>query len=307
MPRTVSIGYQEFDDIINNHIFYVDKTNFIKEWWEGKDRVTLITRPRRFGKTLCMSMVEQFFSVEHANSDLFHDLRIWNDENYRKLQGTYPVISLSFSDIKENSYKQVRNKICESIVDLYNHYDFLAAGDLLNRREKEYFYKVSASMEDSEASIALKRLSGYLYKYYNKKVIILLDEYDTPMLEAYSGGYWEELVAFTRSLFNATFKNNPYLERAILTGITRISKESIFSDVVVTILRLSPQHLRNMPIASALQKRRFLPPWMNMGIPNKKLTSGPGMMDLLSVMLRISITRGPSLIFWTQGNCSRIG
>ena len=231
MPKTVSIGIQDFGKIQALSAFYIDKTKFIEEWWNAKDDVTLITRPRRFGKTLTMSMVEHFFSVEFLGSPIFEHLKIWQNEAYQKLQGTYPVISLSFSDIKENSYKQVRNKICESIVDLYNHYDFLAAGDLLNRREKEYFYKVSASMEDSEASIALKRLSGYLYKYYNKKVIILLDEYDTPMLEAYSGGYWDELVAFTRSLFNATFKNNPYLERAILTGITRISKESIFSDL----------------------------------------------------------------------------
>ena len=231
MPKTVSIGLQNFGKIRELDTFYIDKTKFIEEWWKAKDDVTLITRPRRFGKTLTMSMVEQFFSVEFSNSTLFENLSIWREKKHRKLQGTYPVITLNFSDIKENSYRQVRNKICEIIIDLYNHYDFLAVGELLNSREKEYFNKISSEMEDSEASIALRRLSGYLYKYYNQKVIILLDEYDTPMFEAYASGYGGELVTFTRSLFNATFKNNPYLERAIMTGITRISKESIFSDL----------------------------------------------------------------------------
>lgn len=226
--KTVSIGLQDFGEIQTLNTFYIDKTHFIEEWWNTKDKVTLITRPRRFGKTLTMSMVEYFFSVEHKDAGLFENLAIWEKQEYRDLQGTYPVISISFSDIKENSYQQVRNKICEIIVDLYNHYDFLAEGELLNQREKEYFYKVSSSMEDSEISIAIRRLSGYLFRYYGKKVIILLDEYDTPVLEAYTGGYWQELITFTRSLFNATFKNNPYLERGIMTGITRISKESIF-------------------------------------------------------------------------------
>ena len=231
MLKTVSIGIQDFGKIQELNAFYIDKTKFIKEWWESKDDVTLITRPRRFGKTLTMSMVEKFFSVENAGSRMFEPFMIWKNKEYRALQGTYPVIMLSFSDIKENSFQEVRSKICENIVDLYNHYDFLGQGSLLNNREKEYFYGVSSKMSDSEISIAVRRLSGYLYKYYKKNVIILLDEYDTPMLEAFAGGYWDELVSFTRSLFNATFKNNPYLERAILTGITRISKESIFYDL----------------------------------------------------------------------------
>lgn len=232
MARTIAIGIQDFNKIRTENTFYIDKTNFIQEWWKAKDDVTLITRPRRFGKTLTMSMVEYFFSIKYAKGDaLFEELDIWQDAEYRKLQGTFPVISISFSDIKETSYIQVKKKICEIIVDLYNEYDFLAEGNLLNSREKEYFYRVSSEMEDYEISISLKRLSNYLYKSYNKKAIILLDEYDTPMQEAFVGGYWQELAAFMRGLFNATFKNNPYMERAILTGITRISKESIFSDL----------------------------------------------------------------------------
>ena len=231
MARTIGIGLQEFSKIRTKDTFYIDKTDFIREWWEAEDDVTLITRPRRFGKTLLVSTVEQFFSVNYADHSgaWFEGLHIWQDEKFRKLHGTFPVISISFSDIKETSYIQVKKKLCEIIVDLYNKYDFLAQA--LNNREKEYFYRVSANMEDYEASIALRRLSDYLYQYYHQKVIILLDEYDTPMQEAFVGGYWEELAAFIRSLFNATFKNNPYMERAILTGITRVSKESIFSDL----------------------------------------------------------------------------
>lgn len=232
MARNIAIGLQDFGKIRTKNAFYIDKTGFICEWWETLDDVTLITRPRRFGKTLTMSMVEHFFSVRYKNCDaLFDGLNIWQDEKYRNLQGTFPVISISFSDIKETSYTQAKKKICETIVDLFNEYDFLAEGDLLNAKEKEYFHKISADMEDYEISISLKRLSNYLYQYYHQKVIILLDEYDTPMQEAFVGGYWDELAGFMRSLFNATFKNNTCMERALLTGITRISKESIFSDL----------------------------------------------------------------------------
>ncbi len=229
MARTVSIGCQDFETIRSNDYLYIDKTQFIKEWWEQGDSVTLITRPRRFGKTLAMSMVEKFFSMDYGY--LFEGLPLWEEEKYRALQGSYPVISLSFAKAKENSFLNSRKKICQIITDLYNQYDFLPNSGKLNDNEKYFFRKVSAEMEDYVATDSLNALSGYLKKYYGKKVIILLDEYDTPMQEAYVNGYWDELAGFTRSLFNATFKTNPHLERAIMTGITRISKESIFSDL----------------------------------------------------------------------------
>ena len=232
MARTVSIGCQDFETIRSNDYLYIDKTQFIKEWWEQGDSVTLITRPRRFGKTLAMSMVEKFFSINYADYGyLFEGLPLWEEEKYRALQGSYPVISLSFAKAKENSFFNSRKKICQIITDLYNQYDFLPDSGKLNDNEKYFFRKVSAEMEDYVATDSLNALSGYLKKYYGKKVIILLDEYDTPMQEAYVNGYWDELAGFTRSLFNATFKTNPHLERAIMTGITRISKESIFSDL----------------------------------------------------------------------------
>ena len=231
MARTVGIGLQDFEKIRKENIFLVDKTEFIRQWWEKKDDVTLITRPRRFGKTLTMSMVEQFFSTEYAGTDIFAGMNIWNYEEYRSLQGTYPVIALSFSSVKENSYIEVKRKICRLIQLLYRKYSFLLEKDFLTPGEREDFQRVSADMQDYEASLSLLQLSGYLYRYYGKRVIILLDEYDTPLQEAYENGYWDELTAFVRSLFNATFKDNRYLERAIMTGITRVSKESIFSDL----------------------------------------------------------------------------
>lgn len=232
MARTVSIGAQDFETLRQENYFYVDKTKFIQEWWDSGDTVTLITRPRRFGKTLNMSMVEKFFSINYAErADLFYDLNIWQDENYHKLQGTYPVLFLSFADIKETTFNESRKKICKIIQMVYNKYDFLLEGCLLNANEKNDFLKITADMEDYMASLSLKMLSDYLYRYYGKKVIILLDEYDTPMQEAYVNGYWQEIIDFFRSLFNATFKTNTYFDRAVLTGITRVSRESVFSDL----------------------------------------------------------------------------
>lgn len=232
MARTVGIGIQSYCDIIEKDCFYVDKTSFIREWWESKDSVTLITRPRRFGKTLTMSMVEQFFSVDYADrGDLFEGLSIWRREEYRALQGTYPVISLSFANVKEKSYEITRKKICQMFTDLYADHTFLLNSTKLEESDREFFRRVAVDMDDADASMALHNMAKYLSRYYGKKVIILLDEYDTPMQEAYVDGYWEKLVAFTRSLFNSTFKTNPWLERAIMTGITRVSKESIFSDL----------------------------------------------------------------------------
>ncbi len=232
MARTVAIGVQDFETIVSNNYFYIDKTDFIREWWENGDSVTLITRPRRFGKTLNMNMVEKFFSLDYGGrSDLFENLNIWKEEKYRKLQGTYPVIFMSFADVKETEFPSARKAICRNIKRLYNRHDFLLESDCLNEDEKDMYKKVDPEMENYIASDSIRALADYLQRYYGKKPIILLDEYDTPMQEAYVYGYWEEMVLFIRNLFNSTFKTNPYLERAIMTGITRASKESIFSDL----------------------------------------------------------------------------
>ena len=232
MGKTVAIGIQNFEKLIQDGYFYIDKTDFIREWLESGDSVTLITRPRRFGKTLNMSMLEAFFSVEYAGrGELFEGLSIWEDEKYRVLQGTYPVIFLSFANVKETDFKTTSYRIRQLLMKQYEKYAFLRESNYLSEAEKDYFDRMRAGMSEEDAPLALYQLSDFLYRYYGKKVIILLDEYDTPMEEAYVYGYWEELAVFTRSLFNSTFKTNPYLERAVMTGITRISKESIFSDL----------------------------------------------------------------------------
>ena len=230
--KKIAIGKQSFEDIRKKDCFYIDKTDFIKDWWESADDVTLITRPRRFGKTLNMDMLKCFFSNQYeGRKELFEGLDIWKDEEYRELQGTYPVIFLSFADIKGNTFEMARQQICIKILDLYEENEYLLEGDMLGGSEKAFYKSVSMDMSDAIISTSLNKLCVFMYKYYGKKVIIILDEYDTPMQEAYMNGYWDELVALTRSLFNSTFKTNPYLERGIMTGITRVSKESIFSDL----------------------------------------------------------------------------
>lgn len=232
VTKVIGIGKQSFEDIIQSNCFYIDKTSLIKEWWESEDDITLITRPRRFGKTLNMDMLKCFFSNQYRNQgQLFEGLNIWKEEKYQQLQGTYPVIYLSFADVKQTNYKDAVLKIKKIITDVYQQYIELAGWEGLTEVQVRQFQSVDPYMDDVTAQCALKDLSGYLYRYYEKKVIILLDEFDTPMQEAYIHGYWDEFTAFIRSLFNAAFKTNPYLNRAMMTGITRVSKESIFSDL----------------------------------------------------------------------------
>ena len=245
MARVISIGNQSFESMCERDNFYIDKTSFIKEWWENDDTVTLITRPRRFGKTLNLNMLECFFSNKYKDrGDLFEGLDIWKEGQYRELQGTYPVIFISFAKIKQNNYTDTIAGIKRIICDVIQKYYFLKDWQGLTDEEKNNLKSITYGMDDVTAQEAIASISNYLSRYYGKKVIILLDEYDTPMQEAYVNGYWEELVAFTRSFFNATFKTNPYLERAIMTGITRVSKESIFSDLnnLEVITTLSPKY-----------------------------------------------------------------
>lgn len=229
MKKVVSIGIQGFSDLREQDCFFVDKTNFIKEWWENRDVVTLITRPRRFGKTLNMSMLECFFSNKYANrADLFEGLSIWQEETYQKLQGTYPVIFLSFAAVKAGNLEDAKIQIKQELARLYRENRNLMKEDIFGEDERELYYRTTVKMDDVTAQDSLRNLSEWMERYYGKKVIILLDEYDTPMQEAYIQGYWDAFTSFVRSLFNASFKTNPYLERAIMTGITRVSKESIF-------------------------------------------------------------------------------
>ena len=228
----VNIGEQNFASIRERNTFYIDKTNFIKEWWDEGSTVTLITRPRRFGKTLNMSMLECFFSNKYkVRSDLFEGLSIWEEEKYREIQGTYPVIFMSFAKVKNSDYEGMEYSITKIVADLYEANRYLLESDFLSENQKEYFKSIKPGISKTVVADAVNSLTTFLSEHYGKKVIILLDEYDTPMQEAWLGGYWDEAVEFFRSFFNATFKTNPNMERGIITGITRISKESIFSDL----------------------------------------------------------------------------
>ena len=232
MSKTIAIGIQDFAKLREQNNFYIDKTGFIREWWDRNDEVTLLTRPRRFGKTLNMSMLECFFSNKYAGrSDLFEGLDIWMDEKYRELQGTWPVLFLSFAGVKQSSFEDARYVINSKLQDLYNQYAWMLRDERFTDADRKSFHIVEADMPQSAASLALNRLCEWLCRYYGKRVIVLLDEYDTPMQEAYVNGYWDKLTSYIRALFNNTFKTNPFLERGIMTGITRVSKESIFSDL----------------------------------------------------------------------------
>lgn len=241
MKPVISIGNQDFCSIRENHNFYVDKTGFIKEWWENQDVVTLITRPRRFGKTLTLSMLEYFFSNQYVGrGDLFEGLSVWEEEKYQVLQGSYPVIFVSFANVKGTTYKDTIDGIVCSIAEAYRRHRYFLEGDALSREEKDYFRffenyllntDINKTVSEDSVIAALKELSFFLSRYYGKKVLIFLDEYDTPLQEAYVQGIWDRMTDFVRKMFNLTFKTNPYLERSLMTGITRVSKESIFSDL----------------------------------------------------------------------------
>ncbi len=231
-----ALGYQDYEEVITENILYIDKTNFISEWWEYGDKVTLITRPRRFGKTLNLSTVECFFSNKYAGrGDLFEGKAVWDardaDGNYkyRRLQGTFPVIFLSFASVKTGDIEGIKAAVKQVIAELYRKHKDMMSDAVFDDNDRKDYNTVNDTMPDNTALRAVNRLSEYMEKSCGKKVIILLDEYDTPMQEAWLAGTWDEAVSFFRSFFDATFKTNSHIYRSIITGITRISKESIFS------------------------------------------------------------------------------
>ena len=232
MERVIATGVQDFEKLRVNQRFYVDKTDFISKWWNGGDDVTLITRPRRFGKTLNMSTLNCFFSNKFENrGDLFEGLKVWEDADLRAQQGKWPVIFLSFAGIKGRTYDDTMVQMKRLLTKLYLEFPELYRYEGFENNERQLLIKICEDMSDTEAALSVNLLSGLLRKVYGKKVLIFLDEYDTPLQEAYINGYWDDLVAFTRTMFNNAFKTNPSLERGIMTGITRVSKESIFSDL----------------------------------------------------------------------------
>ena len=244
MPRKIGTGVQSFSKLRERGSFFVDKTEFISDWWNADDEVTLITRPRRFGKTLNMNMLECFFSPEYAGrADLFEGLNVWNDPEMRELQGSQPVIFITMAKIKGTTYEDFLRQMNTTMMSVYSRYeDFVSKSEKISADKKEifrlmYMEMVETMLKKSEKKVntdlliqSIAFLSELLSIHYGKNVIILLDEYDTPMVESYVKKYWDEVVAFMRGFFNTTFKSNPYMYRSVLTGITRVSKESLFSD-----------------------------------------------------------------------------
>ena len=241
MTRAIAIGEQDFVKIRENNYFYIDKTKFIADWWQGADNTTAIMRPRRFGKTLNMSMMEAFFSLDYQGrgEELFGGLEVWQDEDMRRLQGTYPVIFISFAVVKADNYGETMQWIKRIFAEAAAKFEFLLSSEKVSEYNRQALRRIQEGMDNVTASGVLNLLCTCLQQHYGKKAIILLDEYDTPMHEAFAGGYWSELSGFMRHFFNATFKTNRNLERALMTGITRVAKESIFSDlnhlVIVTV------------------------------------------------------------------------
>ena len=241
MTRAIAIGEQDFVKMRENNYFYIDKTRFIADWWKGADNTTAIMRPRRFGKTLNMRMMEAFFSLEYQGrgEEIFGGLEVWQDEEMRRLQGTYPVIFISFAVVKADNYGETMQWIKRIFSEAVANFEFLLSSEKVSEYNRQALRRIHEGMDNVTASGVLNLLCACLRQHYGKKAIILLDEYDTPIHEAFAGGYWSELSGFMRNFFNATFKTNPNLERALMTGITRVAKESIFSDlnhlVIVTV------------------------------------------------------------------------
>jgi len=238
MLKTVGLGLQDYEKVITENAFYVDKTYFINEWWQSKDDITLITRPRRFGKTLMLSTVEKFFSERQGNNEeLFDGLSISQDTEMMKECGKWPVLFVSFASVKAETYKGALQQFNWLFTEWIAQNTWLT--DKMGDKDLEFYKKVSYDMDEKTACQCLNTFCRWLSDFYNKKVIILIDEYDTPMQEAYVNGYWDEISGYMRNMFNSTLKTNPNLQKALLTGITRVSRESLFSDLnnlkIVTI------------------------------------------------------------------------
>ncbi|HBJ2623316.1 UNVERIFIED_ORG: AAA family ATPase [Clostridium botulinum] len=232
MKKNIQVGTSDFREIIKENYYFVDKSLLIKEFLENSAKVILTPRPRRFGKTLNMSMLKYFFDIENKdeNKDLFKGLEIGNEEEIMKMQGAYPVIFLTFKNEKHLSFENLQDGIKSVMYNIYMDHYYLLESEKLSQFDKERFKEIlDRKGSIVEFSEALSNLMRYLNKHYNKKVIVLIDEYDVPIQESYLRGYYEEAIVLIRNILTAALKDNVYLEKSLVTGILRVAKESIFS------------------------------------------------------------------------------
>ena len=236
------VGISDFKDVIENNYYYFDKTKFIKNILEDGSKVKLFTRPRRFGKTLNISMLKYFFNVKNKdeNKKLFENLEISKSEYFKK-QGNYPVISISFRNYDEENWDDGLKTIKGILKRVYSEYKFLT--EKMDDIEIEEFNSVRRGLDSVEWEASLINLSKYLYEYYGKKVVVLIDEYDQPIIDSYVKGYYDKAISFFKSFYGLVLKDNEYLEMGVMTGILRVAKENIFSG------------LNNIKVHSILNKR----------------------------------------------------
>ncbi|PHH99107.1 AAA family ATPase [Fusobacterium polymorphum] len=228
MKKGIGIGIEDFKKIIEEDCYYFDKTNYIEELLKDRTEIKLFTRPRRFGKTLNMTTLKYFFDVKNAeeNRKLFKDLYIEKSE-YFKEQGQYPIIFITMKDLKKNTWEQMYFAAKSLISNLYNEFEFIR--EKLNEKDLIEFEKIWFKKEDGDYDNSLRLLSEYLYNYYQKKVVLLIDEYDNPLIVANQNGYYKEAINFYRNLYSSALKTNSNLKMGVLTGIVQVAKEGIFS------------------------------------------------------------------------------
>ena len=228
MKKGIGVGIEDFKKIIEEDCYYFDKTNYIEELLKDRTEIKLFTRPRRFGKTLNMTTLKYFFDVKNAeeNRKLFKNLYIEKSE-YFKEQGQYPVIFITMKDLKKNTWEQMNFAVKSLISNLYNEFEFIR--EKLNEKDLIEFEKIWFKKEDGDYDNSLRLLSEYLYNYYQKKVVLLIDEYDNPLIVANQNGYYKEAINFYRNLYSSALKTNSNLKMGVLTGIVQVAKEGIFS------------------------------------------------------------------------------
>ncbi|MEN8121663.1 MAG: AAA family ATPase [Bacteroidota bacterium] len=229
--KKLNLGYSDFKNIIKSDSYFVDKSLFIKEVIDAEKNVLLFPRPRRFGKTLNLSMLRYFFDKnEPENEKLFTGLKIWQTgEDIKKHCCKYPVIFLSFKDAKANNWEDCYELIINEIVNLYSEHDYILEKSILKNYEKDEYFKIlKKTAKNADYQNSLKQLTKYLQRFHNTNVIVLIDEYDTPIQSGHKK-FYEEVVSFMRNLLSGAFKDNTYLHKGVITGILRVSKESIFS------------------------------------------------------------------------------